>query len=767
MSKCPTLPTEKLAITADTWSHPALRWAAGRGSEQQVAMLLEARAQLNRTANRGQTALLFALTNNCDDVVTALQERAALEDRKACSVPCRGGAAGDAKCAQMHMPFMGKVKPRFAPDLSSASYDDMATRLGELPCAMEPPECTWTFANDPIQGHELQADGTEDVRFDAMGYWGNPMCAYAKDRNAMPNGFRHELMLRRLALRVDESDGQLRARVALRQENGKVPPWAWPVEGLAVRLVLAASLSLESPEFEAELRLAHGCPVASVELPRRAQVLVAHALSLQILSAFARLEPDGPRYGLLFPLPYRLQEASLLQLQLDSDPYLILPMAVPPKELDDIEFHDPCCHESTGSDIWDPGLVLAAALPQLLAAESRPQLVLELGAGLSLCGLVAALLGHDCVATDAEMAIASTRQAGEENAGLLSSANARWRAEVMDWRSPPSWIVDQQWDVLLGGDLAWSSAREFVPARGREEMLQNPLLQLLSRLRFGRFFLAERERDLEAIEDFFRALECFGFNAIRLDSPTGPSGAALTDAKDIALWTVQHSCILDIPPSPSPQAGDNLLPGQLLEEFLQQHSWLCDGKVLQLISGEAAPVRSRPGWAETSDWERDSSLGIVDAPRLLLLALELPCLSRLGRLCALRAPRPTRLLLPKRGQRADSALQEAIQQGFAVHVLARHRAEDIAIYAIDWNEPAVSVYSFQGQAFVCAELPSAWSHCSPHGLEVHASRGELLFTWEELGWQRQVRLPFKVDLEKMDACRKHKTRLEIKLRRMK
>lgn len=52
MSKCPTLPTEKLAITADTWSHPALRWAAGRGSEQQVAMLLEARAQLNRTANR-------------------------------------------------------------------------------------------------------------------------------------------------------------------------------------------------------------------------------------------------------------------------------------------------------------------------------------------------------------------------------------------------------------------------------------------------------------------------------------------------------------------------------------------------------------------------------------------------------------------------------------------------------------------------------------------------------------------------------------------
>ena len=34
---------------------------------------------------------------------------------------------------------------------------------------------------------------------------------------AMPNGFRHELMLRRLALRVDESDGQLRARVALRQ----------------------------------------------------------------------------------------------------------------------------------------------------------------------------------------------------------------------------------------------------------------------------------------------------------------------------------------------------------------------------------------------------------------------------------------------------------------------------------------------------------------------------------------------------------------------
>ncbi|CAK9017610.1 unnamed protein product [Durusdinium trenchii] len=82
---------------------------------------------------------------------------------------------------------------------------------------MTVPPCTWIFAEDPVQNDEFQ------------GHWGNPLSAYANDRNAMPNGFRHHLMIRRLALRVDGKSGESgesrvpwppsRVRVALRQER--------------------------------------------------------------------------------------------------------------------------------------------------------------------------------------------------------------------------------------------------------------------------------------------------------------------------------------------------------------------------------------------------------------------------------------------------------------------------------------------------------------------------------------------------------------------
>eukprot|EP00435_Cladocopium_sp_Y103_P068668 s52_g32.t1 len=402
---------------------------------------------------------------------------------------------------------------------------------------MTMPKCAWIFADDPVREHEIK------------GHWGNPLSVYAKDRNAMPNGFRHEVMIRRLALRLDEgTPGSLAVRVALRQENGRVPGWAWPEKGLPVRLVLKKSLFELQELYSVQVLLTHTSPVASVSLPffERAEVLTAESLGkAQVLSAFARLD-EATRYGLLFPLPHKLREASLLEFCFSKpNPQLILPMAVPPPEVDDIEFHDPNCWASTGVDIWDPGLVLAAALPQLLDT-SRPLAVLELGAGLSLAGFVAALLGHDCVSTDADNTIAAAHASGAANAELLESCGCRWKAEVIDWRSPPEWVMDRHWDVLLGGDLGWSAAREFALTRGLEQMLQNPLLRLLSHLRFDTFVLAERERDLEATEDFFQALECCGFEAKRLPMPKSASNGPLTDAVDITLWSVRHVCLLEV-----------------------------------------------------------------------------------------------------------------------------------------------------------------------------------------------------------------------------
>ncbi|CAL1145507.1 unnamed protein product, partial [Cladocopium goreaui] len=103
----------------DLGGFTALMWAAGRGSAEQVQQLLDAKAESDLVANRGQTALVFALTNNCEEVVEILKKRAAAADHQA-KVPPQHEQAESR--SEMHMPFLGQVGSRFAPDLSSNSY---------------------------------------------------------------------------------------------------------------------------------------------------------------------------------------------------------------------------------------------------------------------------------------------------------------------------------------------------------------------------------------------------------------------------------------------------------------------------------------------------------------------------------------------------------------------------------------------------------------------------------------------------------------------
>eukprot|EP00435_Cladocopium_sp_Y103_P024989 s2348_g6.t1 len=105
----------------DLGGFTALMWAAGRGSAEQVQQLLDAKADSDLVANRGQTALVFALTNNCDEVVEILQKRAAAAADHEAKVPPQQHEQAKSK-SEMHMPFLGQVGSRFAPDLSSKSY---------------------------------------------------------------------------------------------------------------------------------------------------------------------------------------------------------------------------------------------------------------------------------------------------------------------------------------------------------------------------------------------------------------------------------------------------------------------------------------------------------------------------------------------------------------------------------------------------------------------------------------------------------------------
>ncbi|CAK9110645.1 Putative phosphatase YitU [Durusdinium trenchii] len=420
--------------------------------------------------------------------------------------------------------------------------------------------------------------------------------------------------------------------------------------------------------------------------------------------------------------------------------------------------------------------------------------VLELGAGLAVCGFVAALLGHDCISSDAEDTIApwpkqegdglerraSTEAAARCNEHLLHGT--QWRAEVpglpchdeglscrrgdgvvccvsrrvIDWDSPPPWVLERSWDVVLGGDLGWSAAREFTLVRGLDQMLQNCLLRLLSQLHFTEFLLAERERDLEATEDFFEALDCSGFVAHRLPVPKGPHSKPLTEALDITLWSVRHRCLID------DCAPD---PASLLAHFLAEHPWLCDahwlgpaGLLEQLAS--RFPSEGRRPLHALEDLDR-AGTALTSTPGLLLLNVGLVEVSFVKSLALRRKHFRTRLLMAHHDaelQTTNEFFEEVIRQGFSFHVLARHQQNlRLGIYAIDWNEPKLHVSSFQGCSSVCVDFPSTLTpamSAAPQSAapgDVFVSEGELRCAWDQVGWRTQLKLPQVILPDKVQA----------------
>merc|ERR1712176_1299531 len=59
-----------------------LMWAAGRNASETLKMLLDYEADMNIKANRGQTAMTFALTNGCTAIVDILERHQMILDRE-------------------------------------------------------------------------------------------------------------------------------------------------------------------------------------------------------------------------------------------------------------------------------------------------------------------------------------------------------------------------------------------------------------------------------------------------------------------------------------------------------------------------------------------------------------------------------------------------------------------------------------------------------------------------------------------------------------
>jgi predicted nicotinamide N-methyase len=122
------------------------------------------------------------------------------------------------------------------------------------------------------------------------------------------------------------------------------------------------------------------------------------------------------------------------------------------------------------AELWPSGLALAEAVAGL---DVRGLRVLELGAGLGLPSLAAALGGADVLATDwAEDAVALLRANAARNGIVL-------RAERVRWDDPVPLLREAPWELVLGADLLYEHRNaeqllELLPRLGGDVLLAEP-----------------------------------------------------------------------------------------------------------------------------------------------------------------------------------------------------------------------------------------------------------------------------------------------------
>ncbi len=100
------------------------------------------------------------------------------------------------------------------------------------------------------------------------------------------------------------------------------------------------------------------------------------------------------------------------------------------------------------ADLWPSAILLA----RTIAGRSlRGKRVVELGCGLGLPSIVAALAGGRVLATDAAAeAVAATLGNAARNDAVLES-------EQCDWREPESLVRYAPWDLVIAADVLYES----------------------------------------------------------------------------------------------------------------------------------------------------------------------------------------------------------------------------------------------------------------------------------------------------------------------
>jgi predicted nicotinamide N-methyase len=122
------------------------------------------------------------------------------------------------------------------------------------------------------------------------------------------------------------------------------------------------------------------------------------------------------------------------------------------------------------AELWRSGVALADVVSSL---DVRGKRVLELGAGLGLPSLAAALRGGKVLATDwADDAVALLRANAKRN-------SIRLRAKRVRWDAPEALLREAPWQLVLGADLLYEERNavqllELLPQLGGEILIADP-----------------------------------------------------------------------------------------------------------------------------------------------------------------------------------------------------------------------------------------------------------------------------------------------------
>jgi predicted nicotinamide N-methyase len=122
------------------------------------------------------------------------------------------------------------------------------------------------------------------------------------------------------------------------------------------------------------------------------------------------------------------------------------------------------------AEVWPSGLALAAAVPEVLAPGDR---AVELGCGLGIASIAAALTGAEVLATDwAADALEFTRENAARNGVVVETA-------LVSWEEPDALVARAPWDWVLAADILYENRNveplaALVPRLGDRMLLADP-----------------------------------------------------------------------------------------------------------------------------------------------------------------------------------------------------------------------------------------------------------------------------------------------------